>query len=118
MPVVLQGIGIAIGLAFVAMILYAAMYIAEELERTDVWQIGRVIKAIVGGLIWAVIGILVTAGLILIAIIVRAVFFSEFFSILVLRFWAVRLGLLVIAFYLLWGIYHGARNRLSQAYRR
>lgn len=117
MPVLFQIVAAVIGLGFIAIILYAAMYIAEELERTSLWPLARFIKALVGGLMWAVLGVVVAAGLFGIAIVVRAIFFRPLFSFYILQFWAIRIGLVLIAFYLIWGIYHGARNRLPLSYR-
>jgi hypothetical protein len=120
MQIVIQGITAVAGLGILALVIYVALYIADELERTKIWELGRLIKAIVGGLVWSMIGIIVAAGLFAIAIVVRAIFFEAYFSFYILQFWAVRLGAVLVTFYLLWGLSYGNRNqlRLSLNFRR
>ncbi|MFZ0545133.1 MAG: hypothetical protein WAM60_06830 [Candidatus Promineifilaceae bacterium] len=116
MQVVVQIVTGIVGLGFVGIVFYAALYISDELERTSIWPLARTIKAIIGGVLWGVAGILTAAGLFAIAVVLRAIFFRPLFSIYLLQFWGIRLGLVLIAFYLLWGVYHGARNRLRLSY--
>jgi hypothetical protein len=117
MPVAVQVIGAIIGLGFAAMVLFAAVYIADDLERTSLRPLGRFLKAIVGGLLWAVVGVFVSALLFLLAIIVHYIFFRPLFSYAILQFWAIRAALVIIGLYILWGLYHGARNRLPLSYK-
>lgn len=113
---VVQGITAVVGLGILALVLYVALYIADELEQTKLWELGRLIKALVGGLVWSVLGIIVAAGLFAIAIVVWAIFFQAFFSFYTLQFWAVRLGAVLVSFYLLWGLYYGNKNQLRPSF--
>ena len=113
----LQIVAGVVGLGFVAMVLFAAVYIGDELERTGLRPLGRFLKAIVGGLLWAVVGVLVAALLFGVGIVIRYIFFRPLFSFYLYQFWAIRVGLVIVALYLLWGLYHGARNQLPQSYR-
>jgi hypothetical protein len=117
MPLALQIVLAVLGLGFVAMILFAAVYIADELERTGLRPLGRILKAIVGGLLWSVVGVAVSAGLFVLAIALWYVFFRPVFSIRILQFWSIWVGLVIIGLYLLWGVYHGLWNRLPLSYK-
>ena len=116
MPALFQVLAAVLGLAFVAVIAFTLLYIANDLEDTPFRPLGRFFKALVGGVTWAAAGILVAAGLFGISIVIWAIFFRPVFSIYILQYNATWLGLAVIGFYLIWGIYHGARNRLPLSY--
>lgn len=117
MNIGLQIVAGVVGLGFVAMLLFAAVYIGDELERTALRPLGRFMKAIVGGLVWALAGVVVVALLFVVGIVVRYIFFRPVFSFYLYQFWAIRVGLVIVGMYLLWGLYHGARNRLPESYR-
>jgi hypothetical protein len=113
----MQVVTAVIGLGFGAMVLFAAVYIADELERTGLRSVGRLLKAIVGGVLWSVVGVLVSALLFVLTVVVWAIFFKPVLSISLLQFWAFRVGFVIIALYLIWGLYHGAKNRLPLSYK-
>lgn len=117
MPVAFQVAAVVLGLALTVIVGYALYYIAEDFEETALWPVARIIKGIIGGLIWSVFGLLVAAGLFVVAIVLRVIFFRPVFSFYVMQIWAINLGLVLIAFYMVWGIYHGARNRLPGSFR-
>ncbi len=117
MAIGFQIVAAVIGLGFAAMVFFAAVYIADELERTSLRPLGRLLKAIVGGLLWSVVGVVVAAGLFGLAIVIRYIFFRPVFSFYIMQFWAFRVGLVIVGLYLLWGFYYGARNRLPLSYK-
>jgi hypothetical protein len=117
LPVFFQVLVAGLGLAIVVVIIYTLMYVADELEDSAVWPVGRFIKALFGGLIWVLFGVVVSAGLFAIAIVVWYLFFRPLFSYYVLQYNAIWAALVVVGFYLLWGVYHGARNKLPISYR-
>jgi hypothetical protein len=111
--ILVWGLVLACGVA----IAYALLYIAHDLEDSALRPMGRFIKAFLGGLFWAIVGVAVAAVLFGIGIVVRAIFFRPLFSYYIYQFWAYRVGLVIVGLYLLWGIYYGAKNRLPLSYK-
>lgn len=117
LPLFFQILVAGLGLAIVVVVVYTLLYVADELEDSAVWPVARFLKAVLGGLIWAVVGVVVSAGLFAIAIVVWYIFFRPLFSFYTLQYNVIWASYVVVGLYLLWGIYHGARNKLPVSYR-
>lgn len=116
-PVFFQVLVAGLGLAIVLVVMYTLLYVADELEDSPVWPVARFIKALIGGLLWTVVGIGVAVGLFYVSIAVWYLFFRPLFPLYIWRYNAYFVGLAVVCFYLLWGVYHGAANKLRISYR-
>ncbi len=116
-PVFFQVLVAGLGLAIVVVIGYTLLYVADEIEDSAAQPVGRLLKAIVGGLAWALVGVPVSAGLFLVALGIWYLFFRPLFPYYVLRYNAIFVSYAIIFLYFLWGLYHGARNKLPISYR-
>ncbi|MCI0397223.1 MAG: hypothetical protein L0332_33710 [Chloroflexi bacterium] len=115
MTTIVQTIGIITGVGLGLLVFYATLYIAEELEKTSFWFIGRALKAVAGAIIWGVIGLIFGALLLALGLVVWVFLLHRPLALPLSLPWAAGAAAVLLVVYMLWGGYQGAIDNLSEA---